>query len=71
MHPASPDAPSRVAPPFAHPVSELLTRYLSIASPARAQAAMSDDAPSSFATRSRSAVQRRAEEIWDALGDFA
>jgi hypothetical protein len=70
MYPAN-DAPTRVEPSFAHPVSEMLTRYLSIASPARARATISDDGPPLSTTASRRSAQLRAEELWDELGDFA
>ena len=65
------DASPRVEPSFAHPVTEMLTRYLAIASPARGRGTLSDGVPPSPATTSGTSAQLRAEELWDELGDFA
>jgi hypothetical protein len=54
------DTRDQVAPSFLHPVTEVLSRYLAMTAPTRARAS-ADDRP----------VQIQAEELWDALGDFA
>jgi hypothetical protein len=60
------------APSLTHPVSEVLTRYLAMTAPARGRSGA--DAHTPRPSRSpgddRSAAIR-AEELWDALGDFA
>jgi hypothetical protein len=55
-----------------HPVTEVLSRYLAMTAPERPRPGSHDrTSPRSPVTSSRPSVQRRAEELWDALGDFA
>jgi len=56
-------APSRTHPVRTHPVSELLSRYFAMTAPGRPRSAAMVPAE-----RPRPV---RAEELWDALGDFA
>jgi hypothetical protein len=55
-----------------HPVNETLSRYLAMTTPARPRAGAEDHRP--YAPEGaglEGSAQSRAEEIWDALGDFA
>jgi hypothetical protein len=67
-----PNFDDTIAPALVHPVSEVLTRYLAMTAPARSRSGA--DARTPLSSRSpddhRSAAIR-AEELWDALGDFA
>ena len=62
----------RGAPSVKHPVSDVLSRYLAMTAPARRRASVLAPAPrSSDALRAERSAGSRAEELWDALGDFA
>jgi hypothetical protein len=66
------DARDQVAPSFLHPVTEVLSRYLAMTAPASSRTIAEDRAlPVSEAGRSEGSRQIQAEELWDALGDFA
>jgi hypothetical protein len=61
------------APSPMHPVSEVLTSYLAITAPARARSGAEARTPllSSRSPGDDRSATIRAEELWDALGDFA
>jgi len=66
------DSRDHRSPTFTSPVNEVLSRYLGMTSPARARARAEDRTPrASDAAGSDGSAQLRAEELWDALGDFA
>ena len=65
------DRQARASRSFAHPMSEMLSRYFSITAPGRSRQASASPESSLPQTRSRVETQRRAEELWDALADFA
>ena len=58
------DTRDRVAPSFTHPMTEVLSDYLAMTAPERTS-------PGSPAETPDRSAQSRAEELWDALGDFA
>jgi hypothetical protein len=61
-----------IAPALMHPVSEVLTRYFAMTAPARPRSRDEDGARrSSPAPGAERSAAIRAEELWDALGDFA
>ncbi|HEX4532336.1 MAG TPA: hypothetical protein VIA11_23340 [Acidimicrobiia bacterium] len=61
-----------IAPSLLHPVSEVLTRYLAMTAPARSSSGAAPRTPlSSQSPRDNRSAAIRAEELWDALGDFA
>ena len=61
-----------IAPSLMHPVSEVLTRYLGMTAPARSRSGAEARTPlSSRPPDENSSAAIRAEELWDALGDFA
>src|SRR5207253_2128559 len=66
------DSREHSSPSFTHPVSEALSRYLAMTAPGRARAGTGDRTPpASVPFGSDGSAQLRAEELWDALGDFA
>ena len=65
------DVQNRAARSFPHPVSEALARYYSMTSPGRHRRDGEARGTSGPQTRSRVETQRRAEELWDSLADFA
>ena len=65
------DSQTRAARSFPHPVSEALSRYFSMTSPGRPRRDSEARGNSGPQTRSRVETQRRAEELWDTLADFA
>jgi hypothetical protein len=60
-----------IAPTLLHPVSEVLTRYLAMTAPARSSSDAAHPPLSSGSPRDDRSAAIRAEELWDALGDFA
>jgi hypothetical protein len=66
------DSRDRSPSPATHPVSEALSRYLAMTAPTRARAGLEHRTPhASEALGFDGSAQLRAEELWDALGDFA
>jgi hypothetical protein len=65
------DSQDRASRYFPHAMSEMLTRYFSMTAPGRSRHAAATLGTSSPQTRSRVETQRRAEELWDTLADFA
>ena len=65
------DSTDRVSRSFPHPMSEMLSRYFSMTAPGRSRRTAATRGTSSAPTRSRVETQRRAEELWDSLADFA
>ncbi len=63
--PSFTDSRDRAAPLPTHPVSEVLSRYFAMTAPTRVRSARSSEDDYEASSR------RRAEELWDALGDFA
>ena len=59
-----------IAPSLVHPVSEVLARYLAMTAPSRSGAEARTPLSSRSPDDDRSPAIR-AEELWDALGDFA
>lgn len=70
--PAFTDTRDHVTPSFMFPVSEVLSRYLAMTAPTRSRAGAEERTPPTpRAAGSDGSAQTRAEELWDALGDFA
>ncbi len=65
------DTQNRAARSFPHPMSEALSRYFSMTSPGRPRRGSEPRGTSGPQMRSRVETQRRAEELWDVLADFA
>ncbi len=65
------DSRDRASRYFPHAMSEMLTRYFSMTAPGRSRHAAATLGTASPETRSRVETQRRAEELWDSLADFA
>jgi hypothetical protein len=65
------DSRDRAARSFPLPISETLSRYFSMTSPGRPRREAEARGTSGPQTRSRVETQRRAEELWDSLADFA
>jgi len=63
------DSTDRASRSFPHPMSEMLSRYFSMTAPGRSRHAAATRGTAQ--TRSRIETQRRAEELWDSLADFA
>jgi hypothetical protein len=66
------DPRDRAASRSTHPVDEAVSRYLAMTTPARARGRAEDHRPHApEGGVFDGSAQARAEEIWDALGDFA
>lgn len=65
------DAQNRGTRSFPHPMSEMLSRYFSMTAPGRSRHGEATRGNTLPQTRSRVDTQRRAEELWDSLADFA
>ncbi len=65
------DSQDRAARSFPHPMSEMLSRYFSMTAPGRRGTVAATRSTSSPEVRSRVETQRRADELWDTLADFA
>lgn len=65
------DSRDRASRYFPYAMSEMLTRYFSMTAPGRSRRAAVPHGTSSPQTRSRVETQRRADELWDTLADFA
>jgi hypothetical protein len=65
------DTHNRASRSFPHPMSEALSRYFSMTSPGRPRRDNDLRGAAGPQTRTRVETQRRAEELWDSLADFA
>jgi hypothetical protein len=66
------DPRDRAASRSTHPVDEAVSRYLAMTTPTRPRPGADDHRPHAPESAGLAAsAQARAEEIWDALGDFA
>lgn len=70
--PTSNDTREPVTAAFTFPVSEVLSGYLTMTAPTRSQLGAEHRRPRGAQTASSDGLaERRAEELWDSLGDFA
>jgi hypothetical protein len=66
------DTREPVTPAFTFPVTDVLSRYLAMSGSTPSGTGAKNPRPASAETASADgSAQTRAEELWDALGDFA